>query len=176
MDEFSDKNLIDASCAGDRKAYATLVKKYYRHVFLVCMGILGNVADAEDIAQDTMLKGFVAISKLRDRSQFNPWITRIAKNMCLNLARREKHLRKVVRKVVEEKAKQLNQRTAENYKLQQAIEKLPQETRLPLLIYYFDGQSVKTVAERLNISIPGVRLKLRAATEQLHELLVKQGD
>jgi RNA polymerase sigma-70 factor (ECF subfamily) len=136
------------------------------------MGILGNVVDAEDIAQDAMLKGFVDISKLRDGSQFSPWITRIAKNMCINLTRREKHSRKAV----EEKAKQPNESAAENDRLQQAIEKLPQETRLPLLMYYFDGQSVKTVAKRLNISVPGVYLKLRAATEQLHKLLVKQGD
>ncbi|MHC4758746.1 MAG: RNA polymerase sigma factor [Planctomycetota bacterium] len=172
MDERSDKNLVEASCAGDRKAYAALVKKYHRYVFLVCMGMLGNVADAEDIAQDAMLKGFVDISKLRDGSQFSPWVTRIAKNMCINLVRREKHSRKAF----EEKAKQLNESTTENDRLQQAIEKLPQETRLPLLMYYFDGQSVKTVAERMNISVPGVYLKLRAATEQLHELLVKQGD
>jgi RNA polymerase sigma-70 factor (ECF subfamily) len=172
LDERSDKNLVDASCTGDRKAYAALVTKYYRHVFLVCMGILGNVVDAEDIAQDAMLKGFVDISKLRDGSQFSPWITRIAKNMCINLTRREKHSRKAV----EEKAKQPNESAAENDRLQQAIEKLPQETRLPLLMYYFDGQSVKTVAKRLNISVPGVYLKLRAATEQLHKLLVKQGD
>ncbi len=172
MDERPDKNLVDASCAGDRKAYAALVKKYYRHIFLVCMGMLGNVADAEDIAQDTMLKGFVDISKLRDGSQFSPWITRIAKNMCINLVRREKHSKKVF----EEKAKQSNESKPENDKLQQAIEKLPQETRLPLLMYYFDGRSVKTVAETLNISVPGVYLKLRAATEQLHELLVRQGN
>ncbi len=172
MDERPDKNLVDASCAGDRKAYATLVKKYYRHVFLVCMGMLGNIADAEDIAQDTMLKGFVDISKLRDGSQFSPWITRIAKNMCINLVRREKHSKKAF----EEKAKQSNESKEENDKLQQAIEKLPQETRLPLLMYYFDGRRVKTVAESLNISVPGVYLKLRAATEQLHELLVRQGN
>lgn len=172
MDERSDKNLVRACCAGDKKAYAALVKKYYRHVFLVCMGILGNVADAEDIAQDVMLKGFVDISKLRDGSQFSPWITKIAKNMCINLARRNKHSRKALK----EKAKQTNESTAENDKLQQAIEKLPQETRLPLLMYYFDGQSVKTVAEKLNVSTSGIYLKLRAATEQLHKLLIRQED
>jgi len=133
------------------------------------MGMLGNAADAEDIAQEAMLKGFVEISKLRDGSQFGPWITRIAKNMCINLARRKEHSRKAV----EEKAKLLNESAAENDRLQRAIEKLPQEFRLPLVMYYFDGQSVKRVAEKLNISVPGVYSKLRAATEKLHELLIK---
>ena len=172
MDERSDENLVSACCTGDRKAYAALVKKYYRHVFLVCMGMLGNVHDAEDIAQDAMLKGFVQITKLRDGSQFSQWVTRIAKNMCINLALREKHFRNVV----EEKARQPNEITAQNDRLQRAIEKLPQELRLPLLMYYFDGCSVKNVAEKLNISIAGVYVKLRTATKQLHKILNEQGD
>lgn len=172
MDERSDKNLVNACCAGDRKAYAALVEKYYRHVFLTCMGVLGNVADAEDIAQDAMLKGFVDISKLRDGTRFGPWVTRIAKNMCINLIRRKQSSKKAF----EKKAKELNETTTENDGLQQAIEKLPQEIRLPLLLFYFDGYSAKTVAERMNISVPGVYLKLRTATKQLHELLIRQGD
>ena len=172
MDGRSDKNLVVASRAGDREAYAALVKKYYRQVFLVCIGILGNVHDAEDIAQDAMLKGFVEIKKLRDGSQFCSWIVKIAKNMCINMAQRKKY----IRKVLEEKAVPPNRPETRSDNLERAMEKLPEDVRLPLVMYYFDGQSVKTVAERLNISTPGVYLKLRTATKQLHELLVKQGD
>ena len=172
MDERSDENLVEACCAGDRKAYAGLVKKYYRQVFLVCMGTLGNVADAEDIAQDAMVKGFVDIHKLRDGSQFCLWVTRIAKNMCINLATRQRHSIKTI----EEKAKQPGKTTKQNDRLHQAIEKLPKEVRLPLIMYYFDGQSVKNVAEKLNISAAGVYVRLRNATKQLHEMLIKQGD
>ncbi len=172
MDDRSDKNLAAASCEGDRKAYAVLVKRHYRHVFLVCMGMLGNVHDAEDVAQGAMLEGFVGINELRDGSQFGPWVIRIAKNMCINLTRRQKNFRKAV----EAKAAQPDGTAAQDDKLQQAIEKLPEEIRLPLIMYYFDGQNVKTVAEKLNISSAGVYLKLRIATKQLHEMLIKQGD
>ena len=172
MDGRSDKNLVVASGKGDRRAYALLIERYYRQVFLVCMGILGNVHDAEDMAQDAMLKGFVEIRQLRDGSQFGAWVLRIARNMCINLARR----RKRAAKAMVEKAMQPKQTPARNDDLQQAIERLPEAIRLPLIMYYFNGQSVRTVAEKLNISSPGVYLKLRAATKRLHELLVKQGD
>ena len=172
MDGHSDNNLVVACRTGDRKAYATLVKKYYRQVFLACMGTLGNVHDAEDIAQDAMLKGFVEIKKLRDGSQFCPWIVRIAKNMCINMTRRNKH----ARIIMQGKAIQPNQTTMRNDNLELAMEKLPEESRLPLVMYYFDGQSVKTVAEKLDISNASVYSKLRAATKQLHKLLAKQGD
>lgn len=170
MDRRSDKNLVVTCCTGDREAYAILVKKYYRQVFLTCMGILGNIHDAEDIAQDAMLKGFIKIKKLRDGSQFCPWIVRIAKNMCINMAQKRKY-----RKVLEEKIMLSNQTSTQNDNLEQAMEKLPEDIRLPLVMYYFGGQSVKIVAKKLNISTSGVYLKLRTATKKLHELLVKQG-
>ena len=83
---------------------------------------------------------------------------------------------KHLRKALEERAMQPNQTAMQNDNLEQAMAKLPEDVRLPLVMYYFDGQSVKTVAERLNMSAHGVYLKLRTATKQLHELLVKQGD
>ena len=43
MDERCDKDLVMASCRGDRPAYADLVRRHYNHVFLVCLGVLGNV-------------------------------------------------------------------------------------------------------------------------------------
>ncbi len=172
MDGRSDKNLVVASGKGDRRAYALLVERYYRQVFLVCMGVLGNVHDAEDVAQEAMLKGFVKIRQLRDGSQFGPWVVRIAKNMCVNLALRRKH----AARAMVEKAMQPKQTPTRNDNLQQAVKRLPEAIRLPLIMYYFNGQSVKTVAKKLNISSPGVYLKLRAATKRLHELLVKQGD
>ena len=172
MNERSDENLVVTCRAGDKSAYELLIKRHYRHIFLICLGILGNVHDAEDIAQDTMLKGYVRIGTLRDGSQFGAWVAKIAKSRCINFIRRKKH----AKKYVVEKVTRGNPSTTDSDHLQLAIEQLPQEIRLPLVMYYFDGQSVKTVAERLNISTPGVYLKLRTATKQLHELLVKQGD
>ena len=171
MNDRSDENLVIAARAGDRKAYAALVKKYYRYVFLVCMGMLANTDDAEDIAQDAMLKGFVKINKLRHGSQFRPWITKIAKNMCINLINKKRQHRKAI----EQKTAQPDKTTTQDEKLQLAIEKLPQEIRLPLLLYYFDEQNVKNIAEKLNISTAGVYAKLRTATKKLHEILIKQG-
>jgi RNA polymerase sigma-70 factor (ECF subfamily) len=136
------------------------------------LGILGNVHDAEDIAQDAMLKGYEQIRMLRDGSKFGLWIARIAKSLCINFIRRKKF----TKRVVAERMIDTNPNINEYDNLQLAIEQLPQETRAPLVMYYFDGQSVKTVAERLEMSTSGVYLKLRTAITELHNLLAKQGD
>ena len=172
MDDRSNKDLVVACLAGDRSAYGLLVKRHYKLVFLTCLGILGNVYDAEDIAQETMLKGYMKIETLQDGSQFGPWLARIAKNLCINLIRKTKH----AKRFTAEKMVNANQRVDEYDNLQEAIEKLPQETRLPLVMYYFDGQSIKTVADRLDMSSSTVYLRLRTAITELHSLLAKHGD
>ena len=96
MNDRPDENLVTASRMGDRNAYATLVRRHYKDIFLVCLGILGNAHDAEDIAQDAMLKAFEQIRKLRDGAQFGRWVAKIAKNLCLNLVRRRKYAKTAV--------------------------------------------------------------------------------
>ena len=58
--------------------------------------------------------------------------------------------------------------------LQQALEQLPEKTRLPLVMYFFDGASVKTVARRLNMSASGVYQRLRTGISQLHSVMVSK--
>ena len=172
MNDRYDENLVAASRKGDKSAYALLVEKYYKQVFLICLGIVGNVHDAEDVAQETILKGFVEISRLREGSRFGPWIIKIARSLCINFVRREQRGKRLLKK----RAAKTDGQSGLNDNLQQAIEILPMEIRLPLVMYYFDGQSVQKVADNLDMSTSAVYSKLRDAIKELHRLLVVQGD
>jgi len=173
LDERSDKDLVAASSGGDRTAYAVLVRRHHHPVLLVCLGILGNVHDAEDIAQDTMIKGFERIRQLRNGSQFGGWIVAIARNLSINLLRK----RKAIREAHDAERPPEPSRVESDFEnLERAVARLPLELRLPLVMYYFDGQEVRTVARRLEISTSGVYVKLRAAIQELHEILTTQGE
>ena len=167
MEDRSDENLVLAAGGGNKEAYAGLIERHYKHVFLVCMGMLGNIHDAEDVAQDAFIKGFTEIKSLRRLGRFSGWVVKIAKNLCLNLIRRKKH----TQMLLSEKAQSSAMAEPQYEDLQRALAKLPVELRLPLVLYYFDGQDVKTVSERLGISGSGVYQKLRTAVKQLHVLM-----
>jgi RNA polymerase sigma-70 factor (ECF subfamily) len=172
LNDRSDENLVAASQHGDKSAYALLVKRYYKHVFIVSLGVAGNLEDAEDAAQEAMLKGFIQLRKLKNSSRFGPWITKTARNLSINILRRRQH----AKKIIANRTVQLNARPSPNESLRQAIESLPLEIRQPLVMYYFDGQSVQTVASNLNMSTSAVYSRLRSAIKQLHRLLPEQGD
>ena len=172
MDERSDENLVLASRKGDKSAYAQLIRRHYEHVFIVSLGVIGNVEDAEDAAQEAMLKGFMQLRKLKDGSQFRAWMTKIAKNLCINLIRRRQRSKQIIAK----KATPPEREQIRNDRLQHAIDHLPLEIRQPLVMYYFDSQSVQSVANDLNISTSAVYSRLRCAIIELHRLLAGQGD
>jgi RNA polymerase sigma factor (sigma-70 family) len=161
-----------AVCQGDRAAYAPLVRRHYKHVLLVCIGVLGNVHDAEDVAQDAMIKGLEKIGQLKEPDQFGHWIVKIARNLGVN------HLRHktITERPLEPAADDSRPQYGSHEDLRAAVARLPLELRLPLVMYYFDGRSVNTVAEKLNASPSGVYSKLRIAIRRLHEILKEPGE
>jgi len=164
--------VVRACQQGNKSAYSVLVKKHYRHVFALSLGVLGNVHDAEDVAQEAMLKGFLKIKKLKRAEQFEPWILRIAKNLCIDFLRRQKLTREARMKPTA----QTGHRTGEDESLRQAIRRLPLELRLPLTMYYFDGRNARMIAEKLNLSHSGACQRIRAARKRLHEFLTERAN
>ena len=163
----ADKKLVDACRGGEAGAYAGLVKRYSRSVFAVCLGTLGNLQDAEDISQETFIKGLARIGQLRDDGQFGPWIMKIARNLCLDHARR----RKRGAEIVALQGGDRRSRGDEHADLREAIARLPEKYRLPLLLYYFDGRSSENVARALGISTDGALTRLSRARKELRRLI-----
>lgn len=167
-----EKELVAASRRGDTSAYAGLVKAYSGRVFAVCMSILGNSHDAEDITQQTLLKGFACIKQLRSDTQFGAWLIRIAKNLCIDFIRQRKPRLYTLGEPFEARLS-----CAEGYsELWAALSELPQDHRITLVLYYFDGRSTKSIAETLGMSRGAVQARLSRARKKLRKLLETQGN
>lgn len=170
MNDRKDEELVLTCRQGDTSAYASLVQRHYRHVFALCLGMLANVHDAEDTAQETMLKGFLSLRKLSRPEQFEPWILRIARHLCIDLLRRRKQAKNLP---VEHEP--VSPGSNEDHDLEGAVRRLPQELRLPLTLFYFEHKDAGSIARKLNISPSLVYERLRAARQELHELLTERG-
>ncbi len=89
--ESAEARLIQRVLSGQEEAFRELVRPYEHAVFMTAQAILKNEADAEDAAQDAVLKAFTNLAKFRGDSKFSTWLIRITTNEALMKLRKERH-------------------------------------------------------------------------------------
>lgn len=168
----SDEELVAASKDGDRAAYAALVRRHTRRVYAVCLGVLGNDSDVEDIFQETFVRGLTRVHTLRDNGQFAAWISQIARNLCRDHRRRSQRRRELL----EQQAAAGEATRGDFVDLHLALDRLPEQHRLPLMLFYFDGKSSEKLAEELNLTKAGACTRLFRARNELRKLLAENDE
>lgn len=88
-----DSGLMLRVKGGDKKAFDELMKKYQRPVFNMAYRFLGNVEDAEEIAQEVFLQLYKAAPNYRPISKFLTYLLTVTKNLCFNWVRDKKGIR-----------------------------------------------------------------------------------
>ena len=165
------KKMVLCCRNGDKKAYERLVEAYSGYVFAICLSLLGHSQDAEDVAQQVLLKGFTDITTLRNGNVFAAWIGKIAKNLCMDFIRRKKRQKNeftLPESAVASSPKEYPQ-------LQDALAKLPEHHRMALMLYYFESQNSREIAEILQTSQDAVHTRISRARKQLRQLLEVNG-
>lgn len=82
--EPDDGALVVRCLTGDRDAFADLVHRHQTSVYRVCYRILGNHEDAEDAAQEALVRAYTKLESFEGRSSFKTWMLRLAVNVSLN--------------------------------------------------------------------------------------------
>lgn len=82
-----DSELVRRARAGDERAYEELVRRHQDVAFRVAVLVAGNAADAQDAAQEAMVKAFYALDRFRLDAPFRPWLLRIVANEARNRRR-----------------------------------------------------------------------------------------
>ena len=167
IQETPDADLVTAVRGGDRGAYAALISRHTGRVFAVCLGILGNVPEAEDIAQETFMRGLTEIDKLRDGGNFGPWISQIARNLC----RDDIKTRRRRRELLDENPVESRPDSDDFSDLYRALGQLPEKDRLSLVLYYLDGHSIAGVAVELGVSDGAAYTRLSRARRALRFII-----
>ena len=81
-------DVIERVRAGDKEAYALLVRKHQARIRSYCLWTLGNAAEADDAAQEVFIKAYRGLGGFRGRAGFSTWLHRIAVNHCRDLLRK----------------------------------------------------------------------------------------
>jgi len=166
---------FDLEKAALRREFEQCIEECGTLAFRVALGVLRNAADAEDVAQEAVLRSYRRFGRLRDPSRFRAWLVRISFRLALD------HGRSARRRQQRETAwaTDLPKPTAEDIaasnefgrRLHEAMQALSEKSRLVLLLTSMDGYSLEEVAELLQVPVGTVKSRLHCARKQLVEKL-----
>ena len=175
-----DAPLIEATLAGDTAAFGTLVTRYQDRLYNSLLRVLGSTEDARDVVQDAFVQSYVKLDTFRGSSAFYTWLYRIAFNLAMSHARRERPTRSLDQAKIGcggepldgEPTPEENMAQRERVDLvHTALARLSAEYRQILVLRELDGCRYEQIAEILELPIGTVRSRLFRARLELRNNL-----
>ncbi len=185
-----EAGLLRDARAGDRAALGELLRRHERRLFNVALGIVRHHGDAEDVTQDALVKVVQKLDDFRGDAQLTTWMTRITVNQAISLLRKRKTRHAVsldadragangeafsVGRTLEQ-ARELPpdhrvQEQEEHARLRDAIARLDESFRVPLVLRDLDGMDYQEIADTLDLPLGTVKSRLFRARLMLREEL-----
>lgn len=150
----------------DEREFSRRVRLMRDRLWRVSFSILRSTADCEDAMQEALLRSWRNVDSLRDKSLFETWLTRILINECRRLIRKKPDMTEIPESTPAPEA--------ENPALGKAIAALKMDLRVPVILHYIEGYSVKETASIMRITQANVKSRLMRARKKLKETLEKE--
>ena len=180
-----DKDLVLRVQQGDKSAYDLLVIKYQHRIIQLVNRYVKDPSEAQDVAQEAFIKAYRALGNFRGDSAFYTWLYRIAintaKNYLVSRSRRYSDYQVDIQDAEQvENAPQLKVMEKPEYLLlndeivkviKLAIEKLPEEMKVAIMLREFEGMSYEDIAQTMECPVGTVRSRIFRAREAIDEKL-----
>ena len=159
----AERIMVTAALAGDDEAFETVIRTYSRRVYIVAYAIVQDVAEAEDIVQDTFLKAHNQRGKLREAEKFPAWLLTVARNAARDRLRRCKPQADadVVFDTLPDHAAATPgsemEREEHQARLRRALASLPEEHRTALTLRYLEGLDYRAIEDQMGLTNGALR-------------------
>lgn len=180
MNAASDDELVARVAQGDEAACAMLVGRHLPRMVALARRMMGNQADAEEVAQEVFLRVWTHAARWEPgRAQFSTWLHRVATNLCLDRLRRRTtdDIDSIPEPESDEPGPDVlleQQQLAD--RVESALHSLPERQRAAIVLCHYQGLTNIEAAETLEISVEAVESLLGRARRALRESLATERD
>ena len=168
----------EAAQAATRREFEERLAECGPLAYRVARGVLRNDADAEDVAQEALLRAYRKFDRLRDAQRFRGWLVRIVFRLALDRARsaKRRELRETewaypARRAAPLTAEELAASSEFQARFDGAMDELPEKLRLVLLLAAMEGHTLEEVAGMLDLPVGTVKSRLFVGRKKLAERL-----
>lgn len=165
--------LLKKSRQGDLPSFRQLYELYAKAMYNICLRMLNDREDAEDVLQDAFVQVYKNLSQFRGEASVGAWIKRIVVNQCLNHLRKKKFRWEPLAQLEMQEEEGINEAEFEwtVSRVNEAIRQLPDGYRLVLSLYLFEDYSHKEIAQFLGISESTAKTQYMRAKEKVRQLM-----
>ena len=159
---------------GDERAFRLLSRRHLPAMLGLARRILGNAAEAEDVAQEALMRVWTHAPRWQPLAQFRTWLTRVVVNLCLDRKRRAPWVALEMAGNIVDPAPDAGERAESDERermLATAIAKLPARQRSAIVLTYGEGMTNAQVAEILDTSVSAVETLLIRGKQNLRQAL-----
>lgn len=183
-----DKELIERAMRGDERAYRDLLERYQRPVYNICLRMVRNEQEAQDLAQDAFVKVFGMLDRYNPSYAFSNWLFKITSNLCIDSMRKRRvDTVPMDQPISSEKGEYERQYESPSddpeevmvkgqkmRMLAKAIDQLPEHYRIMIVLRHQEDLSYEEIAEALEVPLGTVKARIHRAREMLKSRLADQ--
>jgi len=178
-----EQSLIARILAGERELFHELIRPYQRLAYLTAISVLKNVGDAEDAAQEAILKAYRSLAGFRSEAKFSTWLVTIVMNEARSRLRKSSRVilesldepsnanEEFTPALVAEIPSEALERQELSSRIEQAIADLPQGYRVVFMLRDKDALSIQEIADTLGLQPNLVKVRLFRARMMLQKVL-----
>jgi RNA polymerase sigma-70 factor (ECF subfamily) len=174
----TDGELVRLSLAGQSSAYAELARRWAARVTALCHAKVARADVADDLAQETLLRGLRHLATLTDPEKFGAWLCGIALRACLDWLKSKQRRTVLFSELgmayppdVADDPDPAVDRADDRRQLLAAVEALPPTCREAVMLYYYQEVSYRELARQLGVSLATINARLTKARGLLRERL-----
>jgi len=178
LESATESELVARSAAGDIDAFGKLYERHRRRVYSLCLRMMGNAADAEDMTQEVFIQVHRKIGSFRGEAAFTTWLHRLTvnqvlmhfrkRNVRLEMTTEEGDMKDLIQPGTERpRAMPIVDRIA----LEQAISQLPPGYRTVFILHDIEGYEHEEIARILDCSVGTSKSQLHKARMKLRKIL-----
>ena len=176
LDTYSDKELVAAALAGDNACFGALVERYWQIAVALAASRIEDCTEAEDVAQDSFIRAYRYLHKLKEPGRFAGWLSKIVIQECANRIRRDRGVRLVSFKDVSQIETAMVTANPGLTAMQKqfvrgAVARLAEKYRTIIVMRFIGGLNAREIANQLGKRPGTVRVWLHRAYKILRKSL-----
>jgi RNA polymerase sigma-70 factor, ECF subfamily len=178
-EQVTQQLLVEKILQGDTDAFSEIIDQYNALMMRTALMIIGDRDIAADAVQDALIQAWQHLSGLREAGALRPWLMRIVVNQCISYKRKAARTAAFVRQSLADQSTQLAAEIADDHKgrlerdwdLAETVKRLPPKQQAVIMLHYYQGMTLPSMAEALHISENTLKKRIQAALNNLRRVL-----